>query len=225
MNNVVRVAIEALAAVIGGTQSLQTCSYDEGIDIPTAEAQRLALRTQQIIAHETGATNVADPLGGSFYIEDLTDRLEERILKVIKEVEDRGGHIEAMCSEWVETKLRQLALQQQQKVENNERVIVGVNAYTDDSEGEKPVEPFKLPEGEVERHLDNLRDLRSRREKETVKGELEKLGEMASKEGVNLTEQVLNALKAGATSGEIAGYVRMAYGYPYDIMHTIECPF
>lgn len=225
LNNVVRVAIEALAAVIGGTQSLQTCSYDEGIDIPTAEAQRLALRTQQVIAHETGVTNVVDPLGGSFYIEELTDQLEEKILKVIEQVEEQGGHIEAMCNEWFETRLRQLALHQQQKVENGERVIVGVNAYTEGSDGEELVESFKLPEGEVERHLENLRELRSSRDRESVKRELENLREAASKEGLNLTEHILSALRAGATSGEIAGFIRMAYGYHYDIMHVLDCPF
>ncbi len=225
LNNVVRVAVEALAAVIGGTQSLQTCSYDEGIDIPTAEAQRLALRTQQIIAHESGVTNVVDPLGGSYYIEELTDKLEEKAREIIKQVEEQDGQLKAMCSGWIEDRLRQLSFQQQQKVENGERVIVGVNAYNDESDEGQPVESFQLPEGEVERHLDNLRELRSSRHSESVKRELNKLGEAASREDVNLTEQVLSALQAGATSGEIAGFIRMAYGYPYDIMHTIDCPF
>jgi len=225
MNNIVRVSIEALAAVIGGTQSLQTCSFDEAIDIPTARAQSLALRTQQIIAHESGATNVVDPLGGSYYIEELTDKLEERIYEVLKEVEDQGGHIEAMCSGWIEDRLRQLSFEYQRKVESGERVIVGVNAYTEGDDEEEPVQPFELPQEEVERQLDNLRKLRTTRDTDSVKRELESLGEAATRDDENLTEHVLNTLQAGATSGEISGFIRMAYGYPYDVMHTIDCPF
>jgi methylmalonyl-CoA mutase N-terminal domain/subunit len=225
LNNVIRVTIEALAAVLGGTQSLQTCSYDEAIEIPTAEAQRLALRTQQIIAHESGVTNVVDPLGGSYYIEKLTDKLEEEMHEFMKAIDDHGGYIKAISTGWVSQKVREASLQIQQEIERGERIIVGTNAYADEPEEERPVESFQVPMEEVENHLENLRNLRETRDEKEVKLRVESLGEAASKPGTNLTEYFIDAARAGATAGEATGVVRMAHGNPYDVFEVLEYPF
>jgi methylmalonyl-CoA mutase N-terminal domain/subunit len=225
MNNLVRVAIEALAAVVGGTQSLQTCSYDEGIDIPTAEAQRLALRTQQIIAHESGVTNVVDPLGGSYYIETLTDKLEEEMREFMKAVDDQGGYIPAIRKGWITQKVREASLKVQSEIESGQRILVGTNAYNDEPEDERPIEPFRVPMDEVEHHLESLRKLRESRDQREVKGRLESLGEAAGRPGENLTEYYMDAVKAGATAGEATGVVRMAHGDPYDVFEVLEYPF
>ena len=225
MNNVIRVAIEALAAVIGGTQSLQTCSYDEGIDIPTPDAQRLALRTQQIIAHESGVTNVVDTLGGSYFIENLTDKLEEDMREFIATIDEKGGYIPAIQKGWVSQKVREVSLKVQRDIESGERILVGTNAYNDEPEEERPIEPFQVPMDEVEHHLESLRKLRETRDEKEVKRQVERLGEAAGRTGENLTEYYMDAAKAGATAGEATGAVRMAHGDTYDVFEVLEYPF
>lgn len=225
LNNIMRVTLEALSAVLGGAQSLQTCSYDEGINIPTKEAQRLAVRTQQIIAHETGVCNVADPLGGSYYVEWLTNKIEEEIRSSMTDIKTQGGFFKAFTKGWIERKVREASYSYQKEVESKERIIVGTNEYTQlrDEEGEVPY--FVVCEADVKEHLDNLKTLRRTRKGEKVAQKLEALHKIAQNHGANLTVPIMEAAKAGATSGELMGVIRMAYGYPYDPYNELKCPF
>lgn len=225
LNNIIRVTLEALAAVLGGAQSLQTCSYDEGINIPTPEAQRLALRTQQIIAHETGVTNVADPLGGSYYIESLTSKLEAEIKAFMKSIDDQGGYLKAFQSGWIEQKVRESSYHYQKEVENKERIIVGTNEYIMPEEDEPEVPFFSGNEADVKEHLENLRLLRRTRKVKEVAAMLEELHKAAENERINLTPHVINAARKGATAGEISGTIRMAHGYAYDPYGELRYPF
>ena len=129
MNNIIRVAYEAMAAVLAGVQSLHCCSYDEPLSLPTEESVRLAIRTQQILAYETGVAQVADPLGGSYFIESLTEAIEEEVNKIMEEIEGKGGMKKALDSGWVDAQFDKAALNYQREVESGERTVVGLNSF------------------------------------------------------------------------------------------------
>ncbi len=208
-NNVVRASIQALASVLGGVQSMALSCYDEALAIPTTEAQRIALRTQQIIAHETGVTDTADPFGGSYYVEALTNEIEAKAQEYIDRVEDMGGAVAAIESGYMQTEIQEAAVQQQQDIESGARVVVGVNKFRSD-EAPEPIifrVNSELSRGQMER----LRRVRETRDSATSAATLRTLGETARGEE-NLMPAILDAVRAYATLGEICGELRSAWG-------------
>ena len=208
-NNIVRVAYQALAAVLGGTQSLHTNGKDEALSIPTEESVRTALRTQQILAHESGAADTIDPLGGSYYIESLTDELEEEAFEIIREVDDRGGMRKSIEEQWVQRQIQDVAFERQREQEEEERVIVGVNKYQVDEEQEVDIEEVSAEE--ERRQKENVAALRERRDDADVEERLEALREAASGDE-NLMPYIIDAVKAYATTGEVCDAMRDVFG-------------
>ncbi|HEX4320516.1 MAG TPA: methylmalonyl-CoA mutase family protein [Acidobacteriaceae bacterium] len=208
-NNIVRTTLEALAAVLGGTQSLHTNGYDEALALPTEQAARIALRTQQIIAHESGVPQVADPLGGSYYVEALTDKLEAEAETLFTRIAQLGGTLRAVESGWVQQQIQQAAYSWQRKVDSGEAVVVGVNKFNNDSEAEMPLQRLN-PELE-RRQVERLRELRTRRDQTQWKQSLNQLQD-AARSGANLMPYIVNAVEALATVGEIADTLRSVFG-------------
>jgi len=209
-NNVVRVAIQALAAVLGGTQSLHTNSRDEALALPSEAAARLALRTQQIIAYESGVADVIDPLGGSWHVERLTDELEERALAYIRKIDDMGGMVEAISAGYPQREIQDAAYRYQTEIERQERVIVGVNRFVDESEP-APTDLLKIdPEVEARAH-ERLADLRRRRDGDAVARALDGVRE-AARGTENLMPRIFEAVRARCTLGEISDAMRDVFG-------------
>jgi len=208
-NNVVRVAIQALAAVLGGAQSLHTNSKDEALAIPTEEAVRLALRTQQIIAHESGAINTVDPLGGSYAIEAMTDRIESEVLQYIDKIEAAGGMLAAIESGWVQSQIHESAYAYQRSIETKERIIVGVNEFRVDEEQKIPIHAGD-PAIEVAQ-VENLARVRSNRDSVIAAGAIQRL-EDAGRGSANLMPFIVDAVEAYATVGEISDAFRRIHG-------------
>lgn len=226
LNNIIRISIEALAGVLGGVQSLHCCSYDEPIALPSEESQQIALRTQQILAYETGIANTADPLGGSYFIENLTNKIEKESVKIIKEIDEMGGMAEAMKKEWVDQKIDQAALQLQKEIENNERVIVGVNAFTTPPEKKTPGGVHRIPPETEREQVASVRRLKESRDQKKVKEAIRRLREKAQMgEGENLIPSIIEALKAYATIGEIQGTIREACGLSYDPFNILKSQY
>jgi methylmalonyl-CoA mutase, N-terminal domain len=209
-NNIVRVAVQALAAVLGGTQSLHTNSRDEALALPTEESVRIALRTQQIIAHEAGVASTIDPLGGSYYVEDLTDRIEREAAGYIRQIDDLGGMVAAIESGFVQKEIEQSAYRFGRSVEEKRRVIVGVNEYR--SEEPLDIELFEVPE-EIQSHqIQRLQEVRDRRDQEAVIRSLSDLRSSARNADSNLLPAILTAVEAYASIGEICGVLREEFG-------------
>ncbi|KLU66806.1 methylmalonyl-CoA mutase [Desulfosporosinus acididurans] len=198
-NNAIRSAFEALAAVLGGVQSLHVDSYDEAISVPSEEASLLSLRTQQIIEHETGVTAVVDPLGGSYYVEALTNQMEEKILAEITEIENQGGYVEAIANGYLSRKIYNYMYKEQMRIEKGEIKIVGHN-YQKSGEGED-FEAFHYPEECEARQLQRLEDHRKNRNSDEVEKALNEL-RIACREGKNVMEYTVNCARAGCTVGE-----------------------
>ena len=208
-NNVVRVAYQALAAVLGGTQSLHTNGKDEALSIPTEESVRTALRTQQILAHESGVADTIDPLGGSYYIERLTDDLEAEARELIGEVDERGGMLRAIEDQWVQRRVQDVAFERQREQEEGERIIVGVNEFTTDDEQDVDIE--EVSGAQERKQQRRLEALRNERDDEAVDAALAALGEAARGEE-NLMPYIVDAVKADATTGEICTALRDVFG-------------
>jgi methylmalonyl-CoA mutase N-terminal domain/subunit len=209
LNNVVRTTIQALAAVLGGTQSLHTNSMDETLALPTEEAVKLALRTQQIIAHESGAASSVDPLGGSYYVETLTNRLEEAALEYFHKLDSLGGMIKAIEQGYPQREILDASQRYQWEVERKERIIVGVNQHME--RDERPIPTLKIgPEVEQEQ-VARLTDLRKTRDPFRMAGAVEALQEAASC-GENVMPYLIEAVKAKATLGEICSALQEIYG-------------
>jgi methylmalonyl-CoA mutase N-terminal domain/subunit len=207
--NVVRVALQALAAVLGGTQSLHTNSRDEALGLPTEEAARLALRTQQIIAHETGVTKVADPVGGSMYIEDLTVKIERGAREYIERIDAMGGTLAAIEKGFIPGEIQSAAYEYQQSVEHGETVVVGVNRFQQREEHSPHV--FRM-DPELERQqIERLREVRASRDAAIVEARLAEL-EQAARGSDNLMPRILSACEAFATVGEISDRLRRVFG-------------
>jgi methylmalonyl-CoA mutase N-terminal domain/subunit len=215
-NNVVRVAIQALSAVCGGAQSLHTNSFDEALALPTEHAARIALRTQQILASEAGTTDTADPLGGSYLIEALTDELEARVWELIERVDEFGGAVAAIEQGFVQDEIEQAAFRWQQQVESGERVIVGVNRF-EEVEAEQVELHHIDPEAE-RRQLDRTARLRVERDAAAAATALEQVRTTARGE-TNLLPTMREALRARCTIGEICGVLRDEWG-TYDALRT-----
>ncbi len=208
-NNIVRVTIQALAAVLGGTQSLHTNSKDEALGLPTEDSVRTALRTQQIIAFESGAADTIDPLAGSYYIEDMTDKIERQATELMEEVERQGGVIAAIEKGFIQRHIEASAYEYQQEIEKKERVIVGLNRFQSE-EGAKPAVLKIDPEVE-ENQVKNLRQLKAKRDNKKINEALSALKEAASG-SANLMEPILAAVREYATLGEICNVLREVFG-------------
>jgi methylmalonyl-CoA mutase N-terminal domain/subunit len=207
LNNVVRVAVQALAAVLGGTQSLHTNAYDEALALPTADSAKLALRTQQLVAHESGAASTADPLAGSYYVETLTSQLERLARDYLSQVEERGGA--AGSIPYMVDEIQRAAYAYQLEVEAGDRVVVGLNAYQEE-EPEPRIEQPAFPELEA-RQRARLDEIRRRRDGNGVRSALEGLRQAARGEE-NLLPSIVGAVKLRATLGEISDALRDAWG-------------
>jgi methylmalonyl-CoA mutase N-terminal domain/subunit len=216
LNNVVRTALEALSAVLGGTQSLHTNAYDEALGLPSEQAAELALRTQQVIAYETEVPAVADPLGGSYYVESLTDRVEAEATQVLAEVDERGGAVAVIESGWMQRRIAESAYRMQQRVESGARVVVGVNRFQGSSAEE--VEIVKIGPQHQEAQAEALCRLRAQRDGAAVSRCLDRL-EIAARGSDNLMYPLKEALAAYATIGECCDRLRRVFGEhrPQDI--------
>ena len=208
-NNVVRVSYQALAAVLGGTQSLHTNGKDEALALPTEKSVRTALRTQQILAHESGAADTIDPLAGSYYVEDLTDGIEEEAFEILEEVDRRGGMLEAVESGWVQRQIQDVAFERQQEIEAGERIIVGVNEFEVDEEPEMDLEEVD-PEQE-QNQRDRLAGVKAERDDDAVDEALAGLRE-AARGTENVMPHIVDAVKAYATVQEISDVLRDEFG-------------
>ncbi len=209
-NNIVRVTLQALAAVLGGCQSLHTNSFDEALCLPTEKAVRIALRTQQIIAEESGVADVVDPLGGSYYIEWLTDRIEEEAMKYIEKIDEMGGMIKAIEKGYVQREIQKSAYEKQKAIDSGEIVVVGVNKYQ--IEEEIQIDLLRVDKSVVEKQIERLKKFRENRDKKKVEEALDKLRKAAEKDDENLMPYVLDAVKAKATLGEITDALREVFG-------------
>src|SRR5262245_20657966 len=208
LNNVVRTALEAMSAVLGGTQSLHTNGYDEALGLPSQTAAELALRTQQVIAHETGVPAVADPLGGSYYVESLTDRVEEEALRIMAEVDERGGAVAAIEAGWMQRRSAESAYRFQRRVESAERVLVGVNRFQAEAD---EVEIVRIGPKHQEAQVAALRELRAGRDGGAVERALDRLEDTA-RGPENLPPPLKEALAAYATIGECCDRLRRVFG-------------
>jgi methylmalonyl-CoA mutase, N-terminal domain len=208
--NIVRTALEALSAVLGGTQSLHTNSFDEALALPTEDAVRLALRTQQVIAHETGVTRTADPLGGSWYVEDLTNRLEAEAYEYFARIDKLGGVVAAIKENFFQREIAEASFRYQTEVEAEQRVIVGVNRYEHDED--EPIELLRIDPALEQEQIERVQALRARRDSAAVETLLARLKEDASADDRNLMDPILAAAKAYVTMGEMCDALREVWG-------------
>jgi len=208
--NIIRTALEALAAVLGGTQSLHTNSFDEALALPTESAVRLALRTQQVIAHETGVANTIDPLGGSYYVEELTNRLEAEAYDYFTRIRNLGGVIPAIKENFFQREIAEASFRYQHEVEQKQRVVVGVNRYQ--HEDEQPLELLRVDPALEQKQIDRVQALRARRDSAAVKGALAQLKEDAARDDRNLMGPIVEASKAYVTMGEMCEALREVWG-------------
>ncbi len=210
-NNIVRVTVQALAAVLGGTQSLHTNSMDEALALPTEKAVRIALRTQQIIANESGATNVVDPLGGSYYVEALTDEMEKGVYDYFAEVDKMGGVLSAIDKGFFQSELADASFRHQREIEKNERFVVGVNAYNEGNEEAKEGETLKIDEKVEKAQIECVREVKRTRDNNLVKQNLAKLKEDA-KNNINVMPTLIECVESYASLGEMCDVFREVFG-------------
>jgi methylmalonyl-CoA mutase N-terminal domain/subunit len=210
LNNIVRTTVEALAAVLGGAQSLHTNSYDEALALPTEEAVRIALRTQQVIAHETGVAGTADPLGGSYFVEAMTDRMEARCYEYFEKIEQLGGMVEAVKRNYPQREIADAAFELQQQIDAGERVVVGVNSHV--LEDEQPLPILRIDQALERKQLDRLQSARAARDGALVERTLAVLREAAAQPDRNLMEPLLDCARACASEGEIVESLQQVFG-------------
>jgi methylmalonyl-CoA mutase N-terminal domain/subunit len=208
--NIVRTALEALAAVLGGTQSLHTNSYDEALALPTEDAVRIALRTQQVIAHETGVVNTIDPLGGSYFVEELTNRLEAEAHDYFDRIRKLGGVIPAIKENFFQREIAEASFRYQSEVEAGQRVIVGVNRYTLDDETEPEI--LKIDQALEHKQVERVQSLKTRRDSSSVEKHLGRLKDAAARDDVNLMPLMIDAAGAYVTMGEMCDALREVWG-------------
>jgi methylmalonyl-CoA mutase, N-terminal domain len=209
LNNIVRTATEALSAVLGGTQSLHTNSFDEALALPTEEAVRLALRTQQIIAHETGVANTIDPLGGSYFVEALTDRMEQAAYAYFAKIDELGGMVEAIKQNYPQREIADASFRLQEEIERGERIVVGVNRYQ--HREDERTEILRIPPELERKQIGRVRAVRERRDTEAADAALSDLREAAAADR-NLMEPLLDCARAHCTEGEIVQSLQRVFG-------------
>jgi methylmalonyl-CoA mutase, N-terminal domain len=210
LNNIIRTTIEALAGVLGGTQSLHTNSYDEALALPTEEAVTIALRTQQVIAHETGVANTVDPLGGSYFVEALTDQMEARSYEYFAKIDELGGMVEAVKRNYPQREIADAAFTLQQEIDAGERVVVGVNRYV--AQDEQPIPTLRVDPALERKQTDRLAAARARRDGAAVERTLQALREDAAHPERNLMEPLLDCARAHASEGEIVESLQQVFG-------------
>jgi methylmalonyl-CoA mutase N-terminal domain/subunit len=210
LNNIVRTTVEALAAVLGGTQSLHTNSYDEALALPTEEAVTIALRTQQMLAHETGVTNTVDPLGGSYFVEALTDRMEQSAYDYFKKIDELGGMVTAVKLNYPQREIADASFSLQQEIDGGERVVVGVNRYV--AADEESIPTLRIDPALERKQLDRLQSARASRDGAAVEQALAALREDAAHEDRNLMEPLLECARAHASEGEIVESLQQVFG-------------
>jgi methylmalonyl-CoA mutase N-terminal domain/subunit len=210
LNNIVRTAIEGLAGVLGGTQSLHTNSYDEALALPTEDAVKVALRTQQVIAHETGVTNTVDPLGGSYFVEALTDEMERAAYGYFRKIDELGGMVEAVKLNYPQREIAEASFALQQEIDAGERILVGVNSFV--SAEEEPIPTLRVDPALERKQLDRLQGARARREGAGVERALAELREHAAHADRNLMEPLLVCARAHASEGEIVESLQQVFG-------------
>jgi methylmalonyl-CoA mutase, N-terminal domain len=208
--NIVRTALEAMAAVLGGTQSLHTNSYDEALALPTEDAVRIALRTQQVIAHETGVVNTIDPLGGSYYVEHLTNELERQAYDYFDRIEKLGGVVAAIKENFFQREIAEASFRYQSEVESRQRIVVGVNKYGMEDEQQIPI--LKVDPALEQQQIDRVRALRDRRDSSAVASALARLKDDAAHDGRNLMAPIIDASRAYVTMGEMCDALREVWG-------------
>jgi methylmalonyl-CoA mutase, N-terminal domain len=208
--NIVRTALEALAAVLGGTQSLHTNSFDEALALPTEEAVRLALRTQQVLAHETGVVNTADPLGGSYFLEALTNELERQAYDYFERIQELGGVVAAIEQNFFQREIAEASFRYQQEVEAGERVIVGVNRFVAEGDVQPPI--LKIDPALERKQVEGVRALRGRRDARAVESSLTRLKEDAAHPDRNLMPAIVEAARVDVTMGEMCDALRGEWG-------------
>jgi methylmalonyl-CoA mutase N-terminal domain/subunit len=209
LNNIVRTAIEALAGVLGGTQSLHTNSYDEALALPTEEAVRIALRTQQIIAHETGVANTIDPLGGSYFVEALTDRLQQHCYEYFRTIDDLGGMVEAVKQGYPQREIADAAFSLQTEIDSGRRVLVGVNRFTEGQDGELQI--LRIDPALERKQIERVQAVKADRDQESVQRALRVLTD-AARGSSNLMPLLLDAARAHASEGEIVQALQEVWG-------------
>jgi methylmalonyl-CoA mutase N-terminal domain/subunit len=210
LNNITRTAIEALAGVLGGTQSLHTNSYDEALALPTEEAVRIALRTQQVIAHETGVTSTIDPLGGSYYVESLTDRMEEAAYDYFRRIDELGGMVEAVKQNFCQREIADASYELQGRIDHGERIVVGVNKYTEGDDAQMPI--LRIDPALERKQIGRVQAVRAKRESPEVERALAALKQAAADEGENLMPHLLDAARVHASEGEIIHALQDVFG-------------
>ena len=228
INNIVRNSIEALAGVLGGTQSLDVCGYDEALALPSEEAGAVALNTQHIIAYETGAGDTVDPLGGSYYVEWLTDKIEEGINEYLQKIDEMGGMLVAEEKGWLKKEIEEETIRKQKEVDEKKKIIVGVNDFIIPKDQEIPL-PIKVADKEEQEKASKkilavVKELRKTRDNKEVKKALDAICSTLKNDG-NVMRPMIEAYKVNATMGEILGVIREFYGYKYDPFGVITNPF
>ena len=210
LNNIVRTTVEALAGVLGGTQSLHTNSYDEALALPTEEAVKVALRTQQVIAHETGAAATADPLGGSYFVEALTDEMERRCYEYFAKIDALGGMVQAVKRNFPQREIADAAFEHQRAIDAGERIVVGVNRFVDANE--PPIPILRVDPALERKQIERLQGARAERDGAAVERALARLREDAAHEDRNLMGPLLDCARAQASEGEIVESLQQVFG-------------
>ncbi|WP_017186795.1 acyl-CoA mutase large subunit family protein [Alkalibacillus haloalkaliphilus] len=209
-NNIVRVALQALSAVLGGTQSLHTNSRDEALALPTEESARIALRTQQIIAHESGVADTVDPLAGSYYVEKMTDEVEKEVMEYLDRIEEMGGAVQAVEEGYMQREIHQTAYETQKKIESQEEIIVGMNEFKIEEEVHEDL--LRVDEQLEQTQVNQVKNIRQIRDQSQVDEQLSKLKQAAQKSDENLMPYILDCVKSYATVGEICHVLRDEFG-------------
>jgi methylmalonyl-CoA mutase, N-terminal domain len=215
LNNITRTAIEALAGVLGGTQSLHTNSYDEALALPTEDAVRIALRTQQIIAHETGVANTIDPLGGSYFVEALTDEIEARAREYFAKIDELGGMVQAVKQSYPQREIADASFRLQCEIDAGRRVVVGVNSFTEGDDDQTPL--LRIDPALERKQIDRVQGVRARRDAAAVQATLAALKQGAASERVNLMPLLLDCARASASEGEIVQELQAVWGDYRDV--------
>ncbi|MCX8015480.1 MAG: methylmalonyl-CoA mutase family protein, partial [candidate division WOR-3 bacterium] len=214
-NNIIRVTLQALAAVLGGTQSLHTNSYDEALALPSEQAVKIALRTQQIIGYESSIPEVADPIGGSYYLEKLTNDIEEQTLSLIKEIEDKGGAVKCIESGFIQQRIEESAFQYQKAIENGTKKIIGVNIFNEGKLSRPTIQTIKVSPKLASQRKKELTVFRKKRKEKKLNESLNKLAEKATT-NENLMPIIIECCQNQATLEEICNVLRNIYG-EYDV--------
>ncbi len=210
LNNIVRTAIEALAGVLGGTQSLHTNSYDEALALPSEEAVRIALRTQQVIAHETGVTNTVDPLGGAYFVEALTDELEARAYEYFRKIDELGGMVEAVKRGFPQREIADAAYELQRQIDRGERIVVGVNDYREGDDAE--LEILRIDPELERKQIGRVQAVRARRDERAGRGRARRAARGGRHRGSNLMPLLLDCARVHAAEGEIVEALQDVWG-------------